>query len=968
MLPVTPKRSLQPAAPEDAAGEATPCPFQAIEPRLRDLRDLLHREEAWYREQQTDEPTIFASVVREILAHAILGDAGVNVTAGDKTLSFHQERAVRGKGLRVHYGDKEILLPLSWHELSALLQIDRVKNPINYAVSQSESRDWLVNCDLSNLNLTHANLAGINLTGVNLSGSTLRLADLSGSNLSGANLTGAELAKANLAGACLEGALLSNRMGGTNLSGVNLSGLNLQGVELWDANLSGANLTGSDLSGASLAHADFRGAQLAGAKLVRACMLKANLCNADLTEADLTAANLAEANLTGVRIKGTLLPKEMRGITLIAVNLSGLNLADVNLREAKLTGANLTDTNLAGADLMEAHISGAQMAGANLTHARLQGAALIGVDLSEVELSGANLRGANLTGTRLKERHLTENMDIANLYAVNLSGLNLQGYDFHDKNMRGVNFSGSDLQKANLTRANCSQGHLLRADLTGANLRGTDLSDADLSQANLSEVLLQQADLSRALLADTMITLQLPVLWSDQDLDICLNHRDNHRSLLTSIDSIDACYLQLKLALMTQLITSLDRMKHPKRLQLFSDNFFLLMKPPYCAADPAIRNTSTEQIEDFLQQHIVPILIEQGNTRVWLSTEWNALLFLLHFVGQQSDIAKFAIDNNGFFIQLIVNSLASAEDALQQQAKALYTTYLASSRIEPYTRPEQHLFGDVNAHVDWSDNQLSHIILVEGNHTLLLSEAQFNQMRRGDSDTHWSGYFCYHHHRNGCCGEAAAPIPDSDLKHFPFLQAVYLSVCNQQRLPHLLESLILGETFTNLFKEELKIRRQQEGCEHKLVKAQEEKALAACFAPALDRSAKTDSGIRLNTTHLANIFAIYGLTQGSDLEKAQLLLSLAVVFTHYSSAAHFGTDMTSPDTLRFYAFALMHEAKRLDRKGLVLSNELFHTWSRRLLGKGDAFTCTSILSAEMVEHARAIFPKMINAVLPAAWS
>ncbi|MGL4858893.1 MAG: hypothetical protein ACRC5A_03995, partial [Enterobacteriaceae bacterium] len=340
--------------------------------------------------------------------------------------------------------------------------------------------------------------------------------------------------------------------------------------------------------------------------------------------------------------------------------------------------------------------------------------------------------------------------------------------------------------------------------------------------------------------------------------------------------------------------------------------------------------------------------------------------FLLSLVQQQADFDDYVIENKNFFIQLIVNSLSCPDEAVRQQAQALYNRYLQLPAVKSYIQASLILFGDLEGNTAWQDPEANNIILISGEQSLLVSQKQFNKMRHGDEDTVWTQ--CYLYQLNNGKPEYESPTrPVALFRQFPLFLDRYLAVQNRVRFPRLLKLLNLGEEYSTLFREELTRRRQTAGDLHKLTDSESGKKLAAIFAPVLDRRGATDKDIRLTGEHLTAIFTLYELTQAGDLEKAQTLLSLAAVFARYSASAHFGTETASPDTLRFYAWALLHEAMLLDSQQGMMTEAQCNKWRDKLLGIDDAFTCTAILSDAMIAHAKEKCPHIINSILPPAW-
>lgn len=109
----------------------------------------------------------------------------------------------------------------------------------------------------------------------------------------------------------------------------------------------------------------------------------------------------------------------------------------------------------------------------------------------------------------------------------------------------------------------------------------------------------------------------------------------------------------------------------------------------------------------------------------------------------------------------------------------------------------------------------------------------------------------------------------------------------------------------------------------------------------------------------------YNLSTADKTTQAQTLLSLAAVFSKYSSSAIFGTETESPNVLRSFAFALMAQAYQLAPQ-IFASKEQYKDWGDRLLGYNNAFSCTAVLSTIMIEHLKAHFPSTLAGIMPPA--
>ncbi len=383
----------------------------------------------------------------------------------------------------------------------------------------------------------------------------------------------------------------------------------------------------------------------------------------DWRNADLTAVDLSYEDLTAAK--------------LAAVNFHQANLSYAILREAVLKDAILTGTNLSEAVFRDANLSGAILTGANafaayfsntnLTNARLSDTNLQGTDFSNALLSGAHLNNADLRQAHLTQAHL----DGAILINADLSEADLTDADVSGAWLVNVNLTNVKLRGANFRNAHFRNA-IISADLTGADFTGSDLSEA-------------------------RVTLHLPAVWNEFSLDLYLNHAANGRSAITSINSIDARFTELKVTLMRQLLTGMDRPE--LNLQPFTDSLLDCIQPEYM---------SDKRIAHFMEKSVILPRVKQASERPWQTGNVALCQSLMRWVQGKTpaDFEKFVLKKNGFFIQLINNSRRAGDDAVRQQAGALYGRYLNLERIRTYTGRDYD-FGNDEGAPDWQDKRVS---------------------------------------------------------------------------------------------------------------------------------------------------------------------------------------------------------------------------------------------------------------------
>ncbi|CFQ84043.1 pentapeptide repeat-containing protein [Yersinia frederiksenii] len=766
------------------------------------------------------------------------------------------------------------------------------------------------NCmKLRKANFCDADLRLVDLRKADLSGANLRQANLSGANLSGVSLNGVNLDWVNLSGANLSGA---------NLRQANLSGLNLSGANLSRANLCWANLCWTNLSEANLSEANLSGADLEGA----------NLYKANLSEVNLRVVNLGENNLEVARRS--------------RVNLSEANLSGANLSGLALLGLNLSGTNLNGANLSRAKLNWTDLSGANLS-----GANLSGINLSGAILSGANLSGANLSGSKLGG---------AILSGINLSGANLSGVNLGGANLNKVKLCGANLSRADLSSANLSEANLSGANLSAANLNRTILNKADLSSANLSKVnligsWLNEANLDNILQKGGFIMMpQGRPKWDNRTLDLYLNHINNTESgsLLTMMDSLDEQYAAVKLHMARELMATLLE-EQVKLSNVALPLMDILSKPPYID-DTDIAAWMSTVCETYLNDN---------GTRVMPQ---NTGLFNLS-VDLFARRPERMLSLNGPFIQIVAQGMAeNSLPEMKQKAADLYATYLRDERIKAYSDWED--FGNGEGQPDWDDKHAVNYILMSAQpatvSAMLLSPHDLESMLRPQPETQWDRFYLYSSPDNNLAMNEYPPLNTLFANEFPLFNTPYQFIEKSAKFVQLLKTLNLGDSLHKLFVSATEAKHSKT----KLVSPEKENELRSIFEPKLTYSA--DLGrYSLKQAHYNEIINAYRLTSATPSNKAKTLLCLAALFTKYSSSAFFGTETDSPQRLRNYAYALMEKGHNLDAN--IVKKEHFALWTDKLLGLNNTFSCSAILSSDMVNHIRARFPDVLSGIMPPAW-
>ncbi|CNG03614.1 pentapeptide repeat-containing protein [Yersinia frederiksenii] len=703
----------------------------------------------------------------------------------------------------------------------------------------------------------------------------------------------------------------------------NFCDADLRLVDLRKADLSGANLRQANLSGVSLNGVNLDWVNLSGANLSGANLSGANLCWANLCWTNLSEANLSEANLSGADLEGANLYKA----NLSEVNLRVVNLGENNLEVARRSRVNLSEANLSGANL-----SGLALLGLNLSGTNLSGANLSRAKLNWTDLSGANLSGANLSGSKLG--------------GAILSGINLSGANLNKVKLCGANLSRADLSSANLSGANLSAANLNRTILNKADLSSTNLSKVNLIGSGLNE-----ANLDNILQEGGFIMMpQGRPKWDNRTLDLYLNHINNTESgsLLTMMDSIDEQYAAVKLHMARELMATLLE-EQVKLSNVALPLMDILSKPPY---------TDDTDIAAWMSTVCETYLNDNG-TRVMPQ---NTGLFNLS-VDLFARRPERMLSLNGPFIQIVAQGMAeNSLPEMKQKAADLYATYLRDERIKAYSDWED--FGNGEGQPDWDDRHAVNYILMSAQpatvSAMLLSPHDLESMLRPQPETQWDRFYLYSSPDNSLAMNEYPPLNTLFANEFPLFNTPYQFIEKSAKFVQLLKTLNLGDSLHKLFVSATEAKHSKT----KLVSPEKENELRSIFEPKLTYSA--DLGrYSLTQAHYNEIINAYRLTSAPPSNKAKTLLCLAALFTKYSSSAFFGTETDSPQRLRNYAYALMEKGHNLDAN--IVKKEHFALWTDKLLGLNNTFSCSAILSSDMVNHIRARFPDVLSGIMPPAW-
>lgn len=218
--------------------------------------------------------------------------------------------------------------------------------------------------------------------------------------------------------------------------------------------------------------------------------------------------------------------------------------------------------------------------------------------------------------------------------------------------------------------------------------------------------------------------------------------------------------------------------------------------------------------------------------------------------------------------------------------------------------------------------------------------------------------------------EVASSSLSKHIENIPYLRQFLQPSLTHIDLPAML-GLDLPDDYKKLFKEASQSETHRGG---KLVSPEHQLRLGELAEPHLEQPMVNASGRHMKVTdaYVAKVLANAPVPCNSKLDQGYYLLCLSAILTKYSSSAQFGTEYDSPEPLRRLAAGLLNAA----RKRLPLGPKASRTFTdlqNRLLGNGNAFTCTAVVHGDMRKLLRQLYEtdtawkRIYEASMPATW-
>lgn len=566
------------------------------------------------------------------------------------------------------------------------------------------------------------------------------------------------------------------------------------------------------------------------------------------------------------------------------------------------------------------------------------------------------------------------NQESCNTLSLNINKLTPEGLsrpaktDFSNERLSNYNLSGKDLRGCVFSKSNYLDfilGNSCENNFSDSNLNGVDLSSASFNHADFSKsslvktkIITNSANYSGAKLDGSVISFNLSDCWDDSRLDILLNDSNNSRTLFHTISTIDDKYANIKTGLMAQIVESIERNGIDINSAVFPRKSFL---NNIGSKDFYMNN---EKIKSFAEKLVKSELTDANDKVILDKLSPEALSLCVKIIAQtknHADLNEYLIDNNGSFIQLMAVCNNNDKQEVQDQARSLYNTYLNIDEVKSYTEKEE--FGNGEREPDWSDKNNLNYILISKNKAIIIDHENISKMLhldRTDTDVKWDNFYLYNN--NEC--QAAGDINYKELFYndFKVFEDSYRFDLNKSSFVNLLSTLELSD-YTDRFNSVLSGEPVPD--ELKLIGTEDQLKLNNIFEKVLTRPNDSAKETMLKAEHYDKIISVFNIDQKDEKIKSQTLLSLATVFSKYSSSSVFGTEHESPQVLRDYAYALMSKANELNPE---ITGGNFNDWKDRLLGLNNAFTCTAVLSSTMIEHAKNNFNEVISQIIPPVWA
>lgn len=544
-----------------------------------------------------------------------------------------------------------------------------------------------------------------------------------------------------------------------------------------------------------------------------------------------------------------------------------------------------------------------------------------------------------------------------NYNEANIANLSLNNIDISQSS-----FSNANLTKLHLTYVTSENVNYANATLNESEFYGVVFSDCDFSGAELNDIFFDRVDFTNADLTRANISLNASKLKfflnQDQSRDMYINHLNNEdEGLLVSINSINSRHQEQKISLMKSVIDQLTQLNDSKLAGSLASLADVFLKEPCYSND--------SEIARFIQTRLLPQWMSSKNQAILRADEVSLPLVLKHLNTTTTDWS--AREYQGVINQLLCTAASTADHPeLQQAANKLRNTYLLSPATKEVAKALEQLEKDLP--------QETYIFTSNDNHQAVALDPELFKGLISIAPgilALTNGYLLERTSDTEPYKIASINNTERVYAIHPLLKARYDGM-NMLIRTEVVGKILTDPPYSHAFIEAL----SQHKASYDLVTHQSELYTAFTKHWQIDKGEVDNPK---NTTryllsgHQEQIWqSVKGLgLEDTKQNRAAVMLVLSSVFTRYSSSYMFGTEDDSPTAVRLYASALLNEACRLDPA--LIDKHSAKDWQIRLLGIGEAFTCTAVLSDIINEYVNAIaqpgspLERASAGLYPAAW-
>lgn len=379
-----------------------------------------------------------------------------------------------------------------------------------------------------------------------------------------------------------------------------------------------------------------------------------------------------------------------------------------------------------------------------------------------------------------------------------------------------------------------------------------------------------------------------------------------------------------------------------------------------------------------------PILvIEKANTKL-IESGFDVQM-MLHFLDASYTLVqneKWALKNSAFINQLMVyaKSFEAQRDelsiAIVEETKKLHAAYVQLPTVAEVILEARKS--------DLYEDDLHLILMSQGGDQAIIIGRDFynkNMLNLPGMDISWVALAVAKRGAEGNFSINGIRHIREELTPFPLLYNRYILGETSINVGKVFDTLDFYGDYRQRFEDALQVKSYSAitSADKKLIHHDTHQiALLNIFKsaftadPAITTPARDPKNILISDIHFQRLVENFGMQQASASECISVLLSLASLFTKYSSAAIFGTEHDSPWVLRSYAVALLNKVHDLmvDEPMLQRYRERLISYQESLLDNACASALFESMFADVRELAAQSYGNMAKTfymIVPPAW-